>query len=87
MATHSSILAWEILWTEGAGRATVHGVAKSRTRLSEQYSVGGYNHTYYSSPSFYLSRYNGRHSRSVRRIVIHSFNSYLAYRRIRVTFT
>ena len=27
MATHSSILAWRILWT-GAWRATVHGVAK-----------------------------------------------------------
>ena len=26
--THSSILAWEIPWTEEAGRATVHGVAK-----------------------------------------------------------
>ena len=28
MATHSSILAWEILWT-GAWRATVHRVAES----------------------------------------------------------
>ena len=27
MATHSSILAWKIPWTE----ATVHGVTKSRT--------------------------------------------------------
>ena len=35
MATHSSILAWEIPWTEGAWRATVHGVAKSQTRLSD----------------------------------------------------
>ena len=32
MATHSSILAWEITW--GAWRATVHGVAKSWTWLS-----------------------------------------------------
>ena len=31
MATHSSILAWKISWIEGLGRATVHGVAKSRT--------------------------------------------------------
>ena len=30
MATHSSILAWRIPWTE----ATVHEVAKSQTRLS-----------------------------------------------------
>ena len=31
MATHSSILAWRILWTEAP--ATVHGVAKSWTQL------------------------------------------------------
>ena len=31
--THSSILAWEIPWTEKPGGATVHGVAK-RTQLS-----------------------------------------------------
>ena len=35
MATHCSILAWKISWIEGLGRATVHGVAKSRTRLSD----------------------------------------------------
>ena len=29
MASHSSILAWEIPWTEEPGGATVHGVAKS----------------------------------------------------------
>ena len=28
MATHSSILAWEIPWAKEPGRATVHGVAK-----------------------------------------------------------
>ena len=33
MATHSSILAWRIPWTEGAWRATVHRVAQSRTQL------------------------------------------------------
>ena len=31
MATHSSIFAWEIPWTEEPGRATVHGMAKSDT--------------------------------------------------------
>ena len=31
MATRSTILAWKIPWTEEPGRATVHGVAKSRT--------------------------------------------------------
>ena len=30
-ASHSSILAWEIPWTEEPGGATIHGVAKSDT--------------------------------------------------------
>ena len=34
MATHSSVLAWKIPMDRGAWRATVHGVAKSWTRLS-----------------------------------------------------
>ena len=34
MATPFSILAWRIPWTREAWRATVHGVTKSRTRLS-----------------------------------------------------
>ena len=33
-ATHSSILAWETLWTVEPGRATVHGGSQKRqTRL------------------------------------------------------
>ena len=32
-ATHSSILAWRIPWTERAWRATVHGVADSQKGL------------------------------------------------------
>ena len=35
MATHSSILAWRISMDRGAWWTTVHGVAKSRTRLSD----------------------------------------------------
>ena len=31
MATHSSILAWRIPWTEEPAGATVHGVTKSGT--------------------------------------------------------
>ena len=34
MATPSSILLWKITWTEEPG-ATVHGVTKSWTRLSD----------------------------------------------------
>ena len=39
MATHSSILAWEIPWTEdpvGWGVVTVQRVAKSQTPLSDR---------------------------------------------------
>ena len=35
MATHSSILAWEIPTDRGAWQAIVHGVTKSQTRLSD----------------------------------------------------
>ena len=34
MATHSSIFAWKIPWTEEPWWAIVYGVAKSQTRLS-----------------------------------------------------
>ena len=34
MATHSSVLVWEIPWTEEAGKTTVHGVTKGQTQLS-----------------------------------------------------
>ena len=34
MATHSSILAWKIPWTEELGRLQTNGVTKSWTRLS-----------------------------------------------------
>ena len=33
MATHASILAWIIPWTEELGRLQAHRVTKSRTRL------------------------------------------------------
>ena len=34
MATHFNILAWKIPMDRGAWQTTVHGVAKSQTRLS-----------------------------------------------------
>ena len=34
-ATHSSILAWEIPWTEEPGRLQSTGLQKSRTQLSD----------------------------------------------------
>ena len=39
MAPHSSTLAWKIPWIEEPGRAVVHGVAKSWTRLSDFLSL------------------------------------------------
>ena len=38
MATHFSILAWTVSMDRGAWRATVRGVAKSWTRLSDYLS-------------------------------------------------
>ena len=35
MGTYSSILVWEIPWTEEPGGLLVHGVANSRTRLRD----------------------------------------------------
>ena len=35
MATHSSILAWRIPWTEGPGRATVDGVGLKESDTTE----------------------------------------------------
>ena len=32
--THSSAFPWRIPWTEEPGRATVHGISKSQTQLS-----------------------------------------------------
>ena len=35
VATHPSVLAWRIPMNRGAWRATVYGVTKSQTRLSD----------------------------------------------------
>ena len=35
-ATHSSILAWKIPWTEEPGGPEVHGVIKNWTRLGDK---------------------------------------------------
>ena len=38
-ATHSSILAWKIPMDRGAWQTAVHGVKRSRTRLSVSHST------------------------------------------------
>ena len=35
IATHSSILAWTVPWTEELDGLPIHGVAKSRTQFSD----------------------------------------------------
>ena len=40
IATHSSILAWEIQWTEEPGELQSMGLQKSQTRLSDQTTNG-----------------------------------------------
>ena len=42
MATHSSILAWEIPWTEEPGGLQSMGSQKSRTQLSDGNNNNGY---------------------------------------------
>ena len=48
MATHSSILAWKILWMEEPCRLQVHRVAQSRTRLSDFTSLERWSNSLWS---------------------------------------
>ena len=57
MAIHSSTLAWKSPWTED--RATVHGVAKSRTQLSDFTFLSYYVYAYhYSTIRMYVVQKN-----------------------------
>ena len=42
MATHSSILAWEMPWTEGSWWTAVHGITKSQAQLNTQAHTDSY---------------------------------------------
>ena len=46
MATHSSVLAWEIPWTEETGGPKVHGVSESQTQLSTHTHTHTRTHTH-----------------------------------------
>ena len=46
MATHSSILAWRIPWTEGAWQATVYRVAKRHDYVIEHAYMRTHTHTH-----------------------------------------
>ena len=56
MATHSSILALKILWTEESGRAAVRGVAKNQMCFNDWPLT--HNLTYYCDGYFLLSLYS-----------------------------
>ena len=49
MATHSSILAWRIPWTEEPDQATVHGITKSQSQLNDWAHTHTLTHTRLSS--------------------------------------
>ena len=51
MATHSSILAWEVPWTEGPGGPTVCGVTRVRYDLTTKYM---HTHILDTEPGVYL---------------------------------
>ena len=59
MATHASILAWRIPVDRGAGRATVHGVVKSRTQMSDTAHTWAVNTFLILTPyqSYHLHRF------------------------------
>ena len=46
MATHSSVLAWKVLWTEEMGGLQSMGVTKSRTQLSDGVRTNALSHTH-----------------------------------------
>ena len=46
MATHSSILVWEVSKTEEPSKPRVHGIAKSQTRLSKHVQTHTHTHTH-----------------------------------------
>ena len=50
-ATHSSILAWRISWTEEPGRLQSMRLQKSRTRLSTHTRTHAHTHTHTFSTS------------------------------------
>ena len=57
-ATHSSILAWEIPWTDEPGRATVHGVTKKirYNLVTKQYQCQNYHKWLEERVSFFKKK-------------------------------
>ena len=51
-ATHSSILIWEIPWTEEPGGLQSTGVAKSQRRLNERARACTHTHTHTHTPYY-----------------------------------
>ena len=63
METHSTTLAWKIPWMEDPGRLAVHGVAKSRARLSDfTYTFMQWRRKWQPTPVFLPGESQGRGS-------------------------
>ena len=59
MATHTSILAWEIPWTEEPGELKSMGSQKSLTRLSNSVCSCPHTHTHTHTHSYILPEMRG----------------------------
>ena len=57
MATHSSILAWRIPWTEEPGGLQSKGSQKSQTWLSNWIATTKYDEVQYQEPSYYCFKH------------------------------
>ena len=55
MATHSSILAWEMPWTVEPGGATVHGVTKESDVTATKQQLNEYIYVYRNTPNMCMN--------------------------------
>ena len=78
MATHSSILAWGVPKDRGAWRAAVHGVAKSRTSLTNEAHTLSLSHTLLHTLSLTLT-HTFFHTHTHSYILSHTLNTLEKY--------
>ena len=73
MTTHSNIVAWEIPWTEDAGRLhTVHGVAKEldmTEQLTSNYNTYLFGHIIWHMGSYFPTCFNVNNTSTKKNII------------------
>ena len=77
MATYSSIIAWEIPWTEDPGRTTIHGITKESDMTkatTNQLSLGSDGPCISSNCAFSPLPYSSAGQRLVRVCVLSRFS-------------